>query len=140
MAGHTRYRAKRIGPLCVDIINTLLNTELEPAEVWLSNYAHRHLAEDHPDDYELCLGALSNAVISPTYVGQDPRHGKNFYLVHRVITDKVNFVLIAIGFERNDYGNYNIRSAYTLKPEEVETRKRLGRLVMVAGRPIKKGP
>ena len=65
-----RYPALDLGPLPVDLINRTLGTELEPGRVRLSARAHRHIAEDHPDDYQTCMAALPGAVAAPTYIGQ----------------------------------------------------------------------
>ena len=47
----SHFPARDLGPLPVDAINAVLGTELEPGNVRLSEAAHRHMAEDHPDDY-----------------------------------------------------------------------------------------
>ncbi len=62
-----RYSAVDLGPLPVDLINRTLGTELDPGRVRLSARAHRHIAEDRPDDYPTCIGALPGVIAAPTY-------------------------------------------------------------------------
>src|SRR4051794_13765583 len=79
-----KYKSFRIGPLPADAINSALGTELEIADVWVSRAAHQHIALDHPDDYRAVIANIVEIIRSPTWAGQDPRHGDNFYLVRRV--------------------------------------------------------
>jgi hypothetical protein len=67
-----KYPAVDLGQLPVGIINAVLGTELEPGRVRLSEQAHRHMAEDHPDDYAVCFPVLAAAIATPTFIGQAP--------------------------------------------------------------------
>ncbi len=125
-----RRPAFRVGPLPADLINRALNTELENVDVWVSKACHAHIAEAHPDDYEVIMAHLIDILRSPTYAGQDPRHGDAFYLVKRVepgVNDR-DFALVAISLERSQHGTYNVRSAYTIKQADVDSRRLNGAL------------
>jgi hypothetical protein len=117
-----QYKPRNCGNLPVDLINRTLNTELKPGSVRLSSQAHRHIAVDHPEDYAVVLQHLLAAISDPTYIGQSPKQRSNFEMVKRVAGSGA-FVLIAIGLETDDYGEYRVRSAYTIKPEQVNERR-----------------
>ncbi len=127
----SRYRAVSLGPLPVEAINRVLGTELEPGPVRLSAVAHRHMAEEHPDDYAACIAALALAIASPTFVGQAPKHTRNFEIVKRVPRPDRRAVLVAVGIERDDAGEYRVRTCYLVEPEKVEQRRRNGTLRQV---------
>jgi hypothetical protein len=56
------YPAINLGFLPVEAINAVLGTELETGRVRLSRLAHRHMAEDHPEDYGICFAALAETI------------------------------------------------------------------------------
>jgi len=116
-----KYKAHKLGPLCADRINKTIGTELEVADVWVSKAAHRHIAEDHPDDYPLVWAALPKLISNPTYVGERPRKNDGFYLVTNVDTD--GGVLMAISFRLSPHGTYNLKSAYTIKRATIDKRR-----------------
>lgn len=121
--------AFRVGPLNVEPINKALGTELDPADVWVSKACHAHIADDHPDDYELIMANIVEIVRSPTWVGQDPRHGENFYVVKRIVSaDATDFALVAIGLELSAFGTFRVRTAYTIDQADVDTRRLRGSL------------
>lgn len=124
-----KYKAFRIGPLPADVINGALGTELDIADVWVSKACHQHIALDHPDDYDLVMANIIDIIRSPTWAGQDPQHGSNFYLVKRIPagTDSIP-VLVAIALEVSEFGTYNVRSAYAISQEDVLTRRLRGSL------------
>ena len=105
-----RYKFISLGPLPVEAINKALDTELEPGEARLSATAHRHMAEDHSNDYPACIAALAEAVASPTFVGQAPNHIRNFEMVKRVPRLDRQSVLVAIGMEADENGSYRVRT------------------------------
>lgn len=109
-------------------INAVLGTELEPGKARLSRSAHRHMAEDHPDDYAACFAALPSAIASPTFIGQDPSHAGNFVLVKRVGLPDGRAVLVAIGLEGGTGGTYSIRTSYLISQRTVDARRLAGRL------------
>jgi hypothetical protein len=117
-----------LGPLPVDLINDVLNTELEPGEVYLSARAHRHMAEDHPHDYAACFAALPLAVAAPSFIGQAPGHTRNFELIRRVNRADGAVVLAAISLDRDDKGDYRVRSCYLVADADIDARRRAGRL------------
>ena len=132
----TSYPALDLGPLPVDAINRALGTELEPGNARLSRRAHRHIAEDHPEDYPACLQALRSGqvIAAPTYVGQAPDHSRNFEMIRRIGRRDGKVVLVAIGLEQDADGYYSVRSCYLLEPEKVEARRHEGRLKSVLPR------
>jgi hypothetical protein len=119
--------------LPVDAINRALGTELDSGHARLSRRAHRHMAEDHPDDYPACIAALRGgfAIAAPTFIGQAPDHPRNFEMIRRIGRPDGRVVLVAIGLEPDDTGFYAVRSCYLLQPEKVENRRREGRLKTV---------
>jgi hypothetical protein len=125
-----KRKAFRIGPLPAALINKALGTELDVADVWVSKACHGHIADDHPDDYQIVMANLIDILRSPSYAGQDAHNPKGFYLVKRVETP-VNgreFVLVAIGLELSAFGTYNVKSAYTMKQGQVNSRRLKGAL------------
>ncbi len=123
------YPAFDLGWFPVDLVNRTLGTELDPGRVRLSRMAHRHMAEDHPDDYATCIAALPAAIAAPTYIGQAPHHGRNIEFVKRVRGVKGWMVLVAIGLEPDERGDYRVRSAYLVTEATVEHRRQTGRLL-----------
>lgn len=127
-----KYKAFKVGPLPAAQINAALGLSLGDGDVWVSAQAHRHLAEDHPDDYPHIVAALATIVTGPLYAGQDPKHTKNFYLVRALSASAPNpFGLVAIGIQPNGYGGYNVRTAYTIPQATVDARRLANRLLRV---------
>jgi len=118
-----RYPAVALGDLPVATVNAALGTELEPGPVRLSEAAHRHMAEDHPLDYPDCIAVLPQAVTAPTFIGQAPRHGRNFEMVKRIVRPDGKAVLVAIGLEPDDAGAYRVKSCYLISGDTVEARR-----------------
>lgn len=124
-----KFKAFRVGPLPADLINAALGTELDPADVWVSKAAHQHIALDHPNDYEAVKANLIEIIRSPTWAGQDPKHGENFYLVRRVQpATGAAALLIAIRLELSFHGTYNVRTAYAISEEDILNRRLRGSL------------
>jgi len=134
-----QYDAKDLGPFPVDVINDALGTELDAGNARLSRTAHRHIAEDHPADYAVCMAHMAAVIAAPTYIGQAPRHGSYFEMIKRVSVGKEAAVLVAIGLEPDERGAYRIVSSYLLGAEEIERKRAAGYLRFVrAGKT--KGP
>jgi hypothetical protein len=118
-----KYTQILLGPLPVDLINATLGTELEPGDAIITSRAHRHIATDHADDYVAVMAYINVLISNPTYIGQSPRHGSEFEMVRRVIVPGGNEIILAgINLTRNDFGNYNVHSAYRLTEEKVTKR------------------
>lgn len=126
----SRYRAMRICAMPIDLINSVLGTELESGDAWLSAAAHRHIAEDHPQDYEVCLPLLGDVISGPTWIGQAHYHGGNFEVIARK-TSSIGIILVALSLMPNDYGNYNVRSAYRIEQKDVDAKRSAGRIFPV---------
>lgn len=126
----TLYRAVRICALPVCIINNALGTELEPGEAWLSREAHRHIAEDHREDYPVCFPILEEVISRPTWIGQAHYSGVNCELVARKMGN-IGIVLAAICLEPNKFGNYNVCSVYRIEQKDVDARRASGRLILI---------
>ncbi len=94
----------------------------------MSPRAHRPIAEDHPDDYEVCLANLPATLQSPTYIGQAPRHRENFEMIRRVTGKDGRAVLVAVGVTPDRLGKYRVVSSYVLTPEVVERKRLAGHL------------
>lgn len=132
-----RYAQILLGPLPVDLINATLDIDLEAGDAIITARAHRHIAFDHPEDYAAVMTYIALLIAQPTYIGQSPHHGGAFEMVRRVIVPNQNeIILAAINFTQNEYGNYNVKSAYRLKETEVTRRIQLRHLC----NPKKKGP
>ena len=121
----TRRKAFKVGPLPADAINKALGTELDAADVWVSKACHTHIAEDHPDDHGVIMANIVDILSTPTYAGQDPKNGSGFYLVKRIDPDHDDghFALVAIALELSKHGTYNVKSAYTIKKDDVDSRR-----------------
>lgn len=126
----TKRKAFRVGPLPADLINKALGTELETADVWVSKACHGHIADDHPDDYQVVMANIIEILRSPTYAGQDAHNPKGFYLVRRIElpVQGREFVLVAVALELSGHGTYNVKSAYTIKQQDVDSRRLKGAL------------
>jgi len=124
----SQYPAVDLGPLPIEAINAVLGTELEPGIVRLSARAHEHMAVDHPEDYAICIAALPLAVSTPTFIGQAPRHSRNFEMLRRINHPDGKVVLVAIGLEVDEEGAYRVRSCYLVSQEMVDGRRQQGRL------------
>jgi hypothetical protein len=85
------------------------------------------MAEDHPKDYEICIKHLEVAISDPTYIGQAPHHAANFEMIRRITTGERS-MLVAIGLEPDRRGDYRVKSAYLIDPEDVEARRQKRRL------------
>lgn len=123
-----KFKAFRVGPLPVAVINAALGTELDSADVWVSKSAHQHIALDHADDYPAVMANMIDIITAPTWAGQDPKHAENFYLVRRVTQMQADAVMIAIGLEPNEHGAFNIRTAYAINEDDILTRRLRGSL------------
>jgi hypothetical protein len=122
------YPARSLGELPVDLINRLLGTELEPGVARLSSTAHRHIATDHAADYAACMKALPSVIQAPSFIGQAPRHGRNFEMVKRLAMEDGRAVLVAVGLAPDSCGAYRVVSCYALTAEEVERKRAAGTL------------
>ena len=110
-------------------MNSALGTELDPGEVLVSPGAHRHIALDHPADYPFIMAVLPEIVASPLYIGQDPKHGENFYVVRPMPAGAPNpHALVSIGLEPDGAGSYRVKTAYTISQETVTARRAARRL------------
>ena len=125
-----RYPALDLGPLPVGLINRTLGTDLSPGRVRLSPRAHRHIAEDHPNDYATCMAELPGAIAAPTYIGQAPHHAENIELVKRVRGVQGWMVLVAVSLEADKHGEYRVRSAYLIREAAVQERRVRRRLLV----------
>jgi hypothetical protein len=121
------YPKLKFDHLCVDMINAVLGTELEPGPVILSTQAHRHIATDHAEDYAACLAALADALAFPTFIGQGPR-ADNFEVVRRINHLEGKAVLVAVSLTVDDDGAYRVRSSYLIPQWKVDDRRRAGHL------------
>jgi hypothetical protein len=121
------YPQRRFASLCVEAVNAVLGTELEPGPVILSAQAHYHIATDHAADYAACMAALADALISPTFIGQGPKAG-NFEMVRRINHPEGKAVLVAVSLTVDDDGAYRVRSCYLIPQRTVDARRQAGRL------------
>jgi phage-Barnase-EndoU-ColicinE5/D-RelE like nuclease3 len=128
VARKPKYPAIDLGPLPVDAINAVLGTELEPGTVRLSEIAHRHMAEDHAADYRDCIASIQLAISDPSFIGQAPKRINNFEMLRRIRRNDNKVVLVAVGMEMDQDGDYRVKSCYLVAGEDVENRRQAGRL------------
>lgn len=123
-----KYEPLALGPLPVDQLNAVLGTALVPGDVRMSSQAHKHMAEDHPKDYQICHGALKTAVKYPHFAGQGPNHSDNFELIFRIPKIGKRAMLMAISMQPDAQGDYGVRSAYLISEETLDNRVESGRI------------
>lgn len=123
------YPGLTIGPLPVGRINRTLGLNLAPGLVTVSKAAHEHIAVDHPQEYADIMGALTGLIANPAFIGRDPKHPQNFYLVDALPTTVGAFALVAIAFKRSKGGTYKVASAYGIKATQFTSRVKSGRLM-----------
>jgi hypothetical protein len=127
MSSTLHFHAINLGPLPVDLINATIGLDLEAGNAWLSKAAHKHMADKHSADYPLCIAHLADAISAPSYIGQDPKQADNFILIKRV-QNVEGGLLVAIAIWLNQYGSYNVRTAYRESPDRIERRRQAGHL------------
>lgn len=124
-----RKKAILLGPLPVDLINRTLGTELDAGDAVLTARAQDHITKDHPDDFILVMHCIELVIKDPTYIGQSPHHGSEFELVRYVkMAGSDGAVLAAVSLTPNDFGNYNVHSAYVIPQARVDRRIARGHL------------
>lgn len=71
------------------------------------------------------MANIADIVGDPTWIGQDPRHSENFYLVKRIVTDREGdaAILVAIGLTMSERGTYSAKSAYRISQADIDTRR-----------------
>jgi phage-Barnase-EndoU-ColicinE5/D-RelE like nuclease3 len=114
-----------LGPLPVETINNTIETELEPGDVVFSRAAQMHAARRHPAEYPVCQPHLAMVVCNPLYIGDDHKNPDKIELISRIPAAN-SFVLVAVEVERDERGRYNVCSFYTLKKEQVDSRRNKG--------------
>ena len=90
------------------------------------------MAEDHPADYPVCRAEIEATIATPTFIGQAPGHSRNFEMIRRIGRVDGSVVLVAIGLEPDERGDYSVRTCYLLEAEKVEGRRLQRRLKLVA--------
>jgi hypothetical protein len=124
-----RRRTIHLGPLPSDLINKTLGTEMDAGDAVLTARAQDHIEQDHPDDFALVMHCIELVIKDPTYIGQSPHHGGEFEMVRYVkMAGSDGTVLAAISLTPNDFGNYNVHSAYTISQARVDRRIARGHL------------
>ncbi len=108
-----------LGTLPVKIINAVLNETLEVGDVRLSVKAHAHIARDHPEDYPFCMQHMADTIQHPTYVGKAPEQWRNFEMVKTVGSGNL---LVAVGLELGNQGDYHVKSAYCITTRQIQSR------------------
>lgn len=120
---YNKLKPMRLGPLPVELI-AKIGLKVEPGEVIFSISAQKHAISRHPEEYALCLPHLTNAIISPTHIGQAPDH-KNvgIELIYEHVEEKV-IILVAVHLEANEDGSYIVKSTYPIDRNKLERRVR----------------
>lgn len=118
-----------LGDLAVDMINRTIGTELQPGLARLSSKAHRHVKLDHPEDYALCMLFIDAMVKEPSFIGQAPKHGRNFELLRRIPGRNGDATLVAVQMEPDEKGDYSIVSFYRIIASELHSKRTRGHIL-----------
>lgn len=113
--------ARHIRGLPYRVINTVLALALARDVVHVSEQTLEHMLTRHPKDYELCDAYLEQVILTPEYVGQSPHHKENFEIIKRVHS---HIILVAISVSPDEYGDYPVKSAYTINHDTLRRRLR----------------
>lgn len=119
-----------LGPLPVERINKSLDLELDPGAVVLTASHQVHASRRHPDDYARLLPHIASVIANPLYVGDDGRNPESFELIGRASV-VAEMVLIAIKFEPDENGNYQVASFYPVSAARIQGRRERGFLHLV---------
>jgi hypothetical protein len=114
------------------MINRTIGTELQPGLARLSSKAHRHVKIDHPEDYALCMPLINAVVTNPSFIGQAPKHGRNFELLRRIPGHNGDATLVAVNMEPDDKGDYKIVSFYKITASELHAKRNKGHILPTA--------
>lgn len=132
-----RFQSVKFGPFPHQLVNETLNTELDGGNVYCSARAQEHIYRDHQPDFELVMANLEAIVLNPSYIGQSPRHGKNIEFIKRIAVQEADesgavlrryYILVAVGLEPDEHGDYRVRSGYVVKETDVNEWRLKGNL------------
>jgi hypothetical protein len=101
--------------------------ELEEGETVLTANHQVHAARKHPDEYPLFLPHIAQIIAFPLYIGDDFKNSGKIELIGRIPVLGTH-VLIAVNTQLDKKGRYKVSSFYSIKPQQVESRKAKGYL------------
>lgn len=122
---HQKISDIPLGPLPVELINRTLKLELEVGEVILTGSHQVHASRRHPDDYARCLPHLAEVIANPAYLGDDFDNPDSFELIGMAHVPG-EMILIAIKFEPDETGCYQVASFYPVSAKKIQNRRERG--------------
>lgn len=72
------------------------------------------------------MAEIAAAVASPNFIGQAPAQPRNFEMIRRTRVSAGEVVLIAIGLDMDEQGDYRVRSGYSITTEKLDRRRQSG--------------
>lgn len=76
-----------------------------------------------------CLPFVSQAVVSPSYVGQSPKHATEGFELIREVTQSELIILVALLIRPSRQGVYLVKSVYPIDQNKLPNRLRKGHLI-----------
>jgi hypothetical protein len=124
-----RFRALDLGPLPVELVNSVLRCTLAPGRVLFSAANQDHAYGRHAEKYLACRAHIAATVVAPHFIGQSPHHPDGFEMVRAV--GEGGHILVALTLFPADAGRYPIQSVYPIGRNVVYKRVRTGHLFRV---------
>jgi len=73
---------------------------------------------------------IETVVLDPSFIGQAPKHGRNFELLRRIPGDGGDAILVAVKMEPDERGDYRVVSFYRVTARELETKRSKGHILL----------
>lgn len=123
----SRFPAIDVGPLPIELVNTVLRCALKPGLVHFSAANQDHAFDRHGEEFLACAPHVAAAVLAPEYIGQSP-HLEGFEMVRRVDQIPGGYVLVALTLQADEFGRYRVQSVYPINAGALNSRLRKRRL------------
>jgi hypothetical protein len=68
-------------------------------------------------------------VQDPSFVGQAPKHGRNFELLRRIPGTGGDATLVAVKIEPDERGDYRVVSFYRITAQELQAKRSKGHIL-----------
>lgn len=125
---YPKFRHLVLGPLPTAALGKA-GILLGEGEVHFRIPAQKHAFNRHPDTFMSCVPFLSETVVTPTHVGQSPRHANDGFELVREIKHAGLIVLVSVFIKPSNNGIYGVTSTYPIDRSKLEARLRKGHLV-----------
>lgn len=128
-----RFTPLSLGPLPANLVSEALEITVPDGAVHFSIPAQNHAYREHGRDFLACMPFLSQAIASPTYIGQSPRHrNQGFEIIYTAPTNEtaegVMNVLIAVKIRLDNRGRYQLKSVYPIDDLKILNRLETGHI------------